>query len=300
MSDPQKPPVPGPKVILLGDPNTGKTHALRTLIESGLNVFVVFTEPGMEVLSDARKGLAYSCDQGLHWAYEAPVNVSWDALKDIAKLMNQFDYKALTNMAPMNKNQFLGFFNVIALMSNLTCERCKKSFGPADQLQPYDKWAVVQDSLSSLSIMALNLVIGTKPAVHEGEWGVAMLNLERYINKFAYDLRCMGVMNAHMEPEPHGRAGELLDTVSTLGKKLAPKVPRPFSEVVHTYREGDKFYWSTITAGMKLKARHLPLADKQVPSFKPIVESWHAQIAREANAQEAIMTVQKALVTAQK
>jgi hypothetical protein len=286
----QKPVVPGPKVILLGDPNSGKTEALNTLIESGIQVFTIFTEPGMEVLAMPRrdgKRKVYTCEEGMHWAYEAPVSVGWDALKNIATLMNQFDYKALTNMAPSARDQFKGFLNVVSLMANLTCTRCKKQFGPADQLQPYDKWAVAQDSLSSLSIMALNLLIGTKPAIHEGEWGVAMLNLERYINKFAYDLRCMGVMTAHIEAEPHGRAGELADTVSTLGKKLAPKVIRPFSEVVHTYRKGDTFFWSTITANMKLKARYLPFKDEMAPTFKPIVASWHDQIKREADAQAA-------------
>lgn len=276
--------VPGPKAILQGEPGHGKTHAIRTLIEAGLNVFVVFTEPGIEVLADQRKGKLYTCEQGLHWAYIPPVNADWSAMLQIAEYMNKFDFKGLANMGPMNRDKYRQFLEVVGLMSNLKCQRCNQVFGPADRLEPYDKWCVVQDSLSSLSIMALHLHIGNKPAIHEGEWGVCMLNLERLINKFAYDVRSMMVLTAHIEPEPSGIAGGQENMVATLGKKLAPKIPRPFSDVIHAYREGDQFYWSTVTPQMKLKTRNLPLANKLPPTFAPIVKAWHEQIQRETDS----------------
>jgi hypothetical protein len=36
----------------MGASGTGKTHSIRTLVDAGLEVFVLFTEPGMEVLAD--------------------------------------------------------------------------------------------------------------------------------------------------------------------------------------------------------------------------------------------------------
>lgn len=294
-TDVQKAFVPGPKVILQGEPGHGKTHAIRTLVEAGLNVFVAFTEPGIEVLADQRKGKLYTCEQGLHWNYIPPVTAGWSAMQNIADLMNKFDFKALANMAPSNRDQFRQFYDFIGLMANLTCQRCKKQFGPADKLQPYDKWAIVQDSLSSLSIMALNVLIGTKPGIHEGEWGVAMLNLERLINKFAYDIKCMMVLTAHIEPEPGGLGGMAENMVATLGKKLAPKIPRPFSDVIHAYRENDQFWWSTVTPQMKLKTRNLPLSNKIPPTFLPIVKGWHEQIERETAALAASAQVAAAI-----
>lgn len=281
--------VPGPKVILQGEPGHGKTEAVVTLLEAGLKVFVVFTEPGMEVLAKPSRvrTKVWTCAEGLHWHYIPPVAADWAALQQIADLMNKFDFKALANMAPMNRDKFRGFYDFIGVMANLKCQRCGQVFGPADRLEPYDEWCVVQDSLSSLSIMALNVLIGTKPGVHEGEWGVAMLNLERLINKFAYDIRSMLVMTAHIEAEPAGISGAPENVVATLGKKLAPKVPRPFSEVIHAYRENDQFYWSTVTSQMKLKTRYLPFSNKIPPTFKPIVESWRAQIKRETDAAQA-------------
>lgn len=281
MNAPLKAFVPGPKVILQGEPGVGKTHAIRTLIEAGLNVFVVFTEPGIEVLADQNKGKLYKCEQGLHWHYIPPVSPSFTALQEAANFMNKFGFAELAKMAPSNRDQFRGYWEFIGVMANLKCQRCGKVFGPADHIEPYDKWCVVQDSLSSLSIMALKCLIGTKPAVHEGEWGVAMFNLEQLVNKFAYDMKCMMVVTAHIEAEPAGLTGAPENMVATLGRKLAPKIPRPFSDVIHAYREGDQFWWSTTTSQMKLKTRHLPWSPKIPPTFAPIVKAWHEQIERE-------------------
>ena len=292
MNAPVKAFVPGPKIILQGEPGHGKTHAIRTLIEAGLNVFVVFTEPGIEVLADQRKGKLYRCEDGLHWNYIPPVNADWSAMLQMAEYMNKFGFKELSNLPPMNREKYRQFLEVIGLLSNLKCQRCGKVFGPADQLTPYDKWCVVQDSLSSLSIMAMHVLIGNKPAIHEGEWGVAMLNLERLINKFAYDMKCMMVLTAHIEAEPSGISGASENMVATLGKKLAPKIPRPFSDVIHAYRDGDQFWWSTTTAQMKLKARNLPLSNRIPPTFVPIVKAWHEQIERETLGLQASAQVQ--------
>jgi AAA+ superfamily predicted ATPase len=49
---PTRSPIPAPNVLLMGDSGTGKTYAIRTLIEAGITPFIIFTEPGMEVLGD--------------------------------------------------------------------------------------------------------------------------------------------------------------------------------------------------------------------------------------------------------
>ena len=62
--------------------------------------------------------------------------------------------------------------------------------------------------------------------------------------------------------------------VSALGTKLAPKLPKDFSDVVYSYREGSQYFWSTITPQMDLKHRLLPLKDKLSPSFGQVVQAW--------------------------
>ena len=63
-------------------------------------------------------------------------------------------------------------------------------------------------------------------------------------------------------------------TVSTLGRALAPKIPPMFSDVILSYREGTKFFWSTANAQADLKARNLPLAEGQTQDFKVILDKW--------------------------
>jgi len=64
---------------------------------------------------------------------------------------------------------------------------------------------------------------------------------------------------------------------STLGRKLAPKLPRFFSDVVYADKTGSKFTWSTMALGADLKARNLPTADGLAPDFGPIIAKWKTQ-----------------------
>lgn len=273
----------GPKILLLGEPGHGKTDAIRTLLESGLKVFIIFTEPGMEVLTDKRRGKIWTCAEGLHWTYIPPVTADWGELAAAAKLLNEYTYEQCAKMPGVNKQKYAQFYTYVAAHATCKCDRCGVSFGPADKLEPYDEWCLVDDSLSSVSIMALNLVIGSKPAVHQGEYGAAMFNLERFINKFAYDVPSMAVFMAHIEREGDEVSGGSMNMAATLGRKLAPKIPRPFSDVIHARREGTKFMWSTITPNMLLKTRSLSLSADLAPTFKPIIEKWRESVKSETD-----------------
>lgn len=274
----------GPKILLQGLEGTGKTDAIRTLLEAGLKVFVVFLEPGMEVLSDGRRGRkVYTCAEGLHWRYIPVATPSFSELKDAADLINKFDFKTLSNMAPTNTKNYRAMYELMNTMATLKCDRCGTSFGPADHLK-YDEWCVVNDSLTSISKAALLGHIGSKPGVSQGEFGMTMRQIEGYLDKFTNDMPCMGVLLAHVDKEPNEITGGTENMVSTLGQKLAPKIPRPFSDVVLAIREADKFRWSTTTSGYKLKTRNFAFSDQIPATFKPVVEAWRKQIKDEEAA----------------
>lgn len=285
----------GPKVLLMGPEGSGKTDAIRTLIEAGLKVFVVFTEPGMEVLLDTRRGRkVYTCTDGLHWRYHAVATPSWSDLAEAANYLNTLSFEAVANLAPRNRERFRTYWDLINTMGNLVCERCGGKFGPADHLE-YDRWCVVNDSLTTISKASLFLHIGTKPAVHRGEYGNAMFNIERYIDKFVGDIPCMGVMTAHIDREPNEVSGGAENMVATLGQKLAPKIPRPFSDVILAKRDGDKFTWSTVETNYKLKTRNFDFSSKIEPSFVPLVREWHRRIQAEAAAKAANEQIAQAI-----
>lgn len=282
--------VVGPKVIVLGLEGSGKTDSLSTLIEAGLKVFVVFVEQGMEVLEGARIGRPrYSCAQGLHWHYIELATPEFSDLANAADLLNKFSYKALAGMEPSKRDKFRAHYETMATLANLKCDRCGQAFGPADKLPPYE-WAVALDSLTSFSKAALYGHVGVKPGVHEGEYGICMRNIEMFLDKWTGSLPCMGIILGHIDKEPNEVTGGAENMIATLGKKLAPKVGRAFSDVILTKRTRDTFTWTTVEDNYKLKTRNLEFKDGLQPSFKPIVENWRRRI----KAQEEQDKVQQA------
>jgi hypothetical protein len=99
-----------------------------------------------------------------------------------------------------------------------------------------------------------------------------MGNLERFISKCCADLKCSFVLIAHTEREYDEITGGSKLMVSTLGRRLAPKIPRFFDEVVLCRRERDKFFWTSVDNTADLKVRRLPFSDSIPPDFKPLLE----------------------------
>jgi len=120
----------------------------------------------------------------------------------------------------------------------------------------------------------MDLVTGAKPTKSLPDWGVAMDNLERLIDRWTMGVPCHFVMTAHLEREKDEITGAIKNMPSTLGQKLSPKIPRYFDDAIMCKRAGDKFTWSTADTNTDLKSRNLPIAENQIPSFKAIFEAW--------------------------
>jgi hypothetical protein len=106
-----------------------------------------------------------------------------------------------------------------------------------------------------------------------------MSALEKLLNSLSSGLRCTFVLTAHLERETDELTGGTKLMASALGRKLAPKLPRYFSEVVHAYRDGERFYWSTASTNVTTKRRILPLNDKILPTFAPIVDGYRSRLS---------------------
>lgn len=254
--------------MLLGDSGTGKTFSLRSLVAKGITPFIIFTEPGQEVVSDIPA-------EKLHWRYLPPATQDWADMLDMSTKVNTFSFESLTKMTDSNRKHYDQFLDLLRALQNFTCERTGEQFGDVSTWGT-DR-AIVIDSLSGINLMAMALVVGGKPVRDQKDWGLAQNTISTLLHKLCMDTRCMFVLTAHPERETDEVMGSSKVMVSTLGRKLAPILPRFFSDVVMADREGTKFTWSTAKTGAALKARNLPVADNLAPTFDALLAKWQQQ-----------------------
>jgi hypothetical protein len=256
----------GSKTLLIGASGAGKTTAIGSLAKTGLETFCIFTDPNYHVLGQL------SCKDGMHKAYLPPADMTFDALYDAADKVSKLTVEALCAQKSADKGNYTQFLKLITLCRNYKCDVCAKEFGAIDSWGT-DR-AFVLDGLSGLSIMSRDLTVGSKPAMHPGEWGIAQNNVEKFVQKCATGLKAHFVLIAHLEKEIDEVAGTSKLMASTLGRKLAPKLPWMFSDVILATREGAKFGWSTDMSGVDVKPTNLPRGSNLEPSFVPLIKRW--------------------------
>jgi AAA domain len=265
------PGIPGPKVLLMGDSGTGKTHALRTLVEAGITPFVIFTEPGQETLGDLPDGK-------WHYKYIPPATQGWGAILDMAKKVNQLTLENLSKVTDVNKSKFEGLLQVITACNDFKCDCHGTSFGDVA------KWstdrALCLDSLSGLSDMAMAHTVGGKPVRSQSDWGIAQNMVRMILMPLTTATQCTFVLIGHLAREYNEVTGGSNVMVSTLGQKLAPDIPRMFSDVINTVRVGTNFTWDTSSGSMAVKARNVPIAKDLPPSFVPLLKEWQRKGGR--------------------
>lgn len=265
-----------PSIILMGPPGSGKTRSLTTLIKSGLELFVLVTEPtGVDSLLDGVAQQKLDINR-LHWQVVTPARIGFDALLQMSKDLSIMDHEQLSKMRPTAGREKAKWFDMLASVRNFKCDRTGREYGP---VQNFDSGAAfVVDSLSGLSDMAWDLTVGNKVTAHMGEWGSGMNMLHQLTRSFTSNFKCIFVLTAHVERETDDNTRTSKLMVSTLGRKLAPKLPKDFSEVVLPYREGSNYFWSTMHNDVDLKHRALPLSPKLPPDFAPIVRAYKQRL----------------------
>jgi len=271
-----------PRVLLMGPPGSGKTYSISTLLECGIKTYVIVTEPdGIASLLDAveRKKLPI---EHLHWSYCPAASQGWQSLLALGEKIGSSTYEQLAQDKTGVGKQYtreagMKFLNTLA---NFHCDRTNTDFGPVDKFGADS--ALVLDSMSGFNMIALMLTIGHKSNPQQGEWGVAMNFCEQLLLKLNSDLSCFFIVTAHPDREFYEAEGRSFLTVGMLGKKLAPKVTRFFSEIVLAKRtvEGNRgiFTWSTASADADLKNRALPLAPVLPADFRPIIQAYHRRL----------------------
>lgn len=271
--------LPGTNTLIEGATGTGKTTALATLAAvKGLEVFVLFTEAGLESFIGAWKDNGKEIPPNVHWHVLQRPQGSFSVLAKAAKTITSSTMEALFKMQDPDRFKASQFWEMLERLSDFPDDRTSTKFGPVDSWGP-DRCIVI-DSLTGLNHMAMSMIIGNKPMRDQRDWGMAQEQLERTIRLLTDGCRCHFVLTAHIEREVDAVMGGQKITVSTLGKALPPKITPMFSDVVLSYRDGNKYLWSTFNSQADLKARNLPNADLIPQNFDQIFTKWQSRGGR--------------------
>lgn len=282
-----------PHCLLLGPAGSGKTTSLATFAAKGIEVFVVVTEPtGVDSLLDAWDRLRLDINL-LHFAVVPPMAGSWRALKEMGVRINALTYKDLSELkSGIGKETMKQYPLLLDNLENFHDARSGAHFGDVTSWGA-DRCLAV-DSLSGLSLITLQHTVGLKPSPHQGEWGIAMSATEQLILKLSSDCQCFFVLTAHIEKEPDEITGMAKISVSTLGRKLAPKIPRFFSEVIRSRKDLKGFRWSTLDSEADLKNRALASSNDLPADFGPIIDAYQRRIRNAGHVAPTAVTASPA------
>lgn len=269
----------GPKVLIEGPSGTGKTYALGKLVEWAaaqkpvVEVFVLFTENGLETLLGYWSDKDKPIPENLHYHSTLTKPISLAALMKSADDVGKLSYELISKMVDSSRGGANNaFYKILSACNDFPDDRTGKKFGAIDS------WGVdrvfVIDSLSELSNACMKMVIGAKPTASQPDYGVAQNNLMNFMRLCTQGLACTFIMTAHVNRETDEITGGVKLMTSSIGKALSGDIPKLFSDVIYTVREGTNWYWDTAAANVDTKTRNLPIQSKLPPDFSQIMNKW--------------------------
>lgn len=269
--------LPGIKDWLIGESGTGKTHSVRTLLRTGVQPLVLFTESGMRSLAPCDNPMCAVCKDtrtlpAIPWAFVPPAPGGIDTQIAAAELINTKDQAFLSGMRDNNRKEFAQFVDVLRLVKEFK-DSTGKSWGPVHGWNT-DR-CLVLDGWSNLGPMAMNLFCGRRPNYDKPDYGIAQRALMNFWQMLVGQLRCHVIVIGHTERGLTETGVSLKLTVNTIGRQLAPDLPKDADDFIFADRiEGNKFKWSTASPNVVTKARNLALSDNLPADFAPAIASW--------------------------
>jgi hypothetical protein len=250
-------PVKPPAIMLVGDVGAGKSWSIISALRAGLRVCVLVTEnTGVDSLIDACKLTNTSMDN-LHWVRCTPNQQDWKTLIAQAQLTNNNGVGDLQEMKTgLDRFKYPAYLNLLRTCESFICNRTKENLGNVSTWG--DDTLLALDSMSGLSEIASDHVCGHRPTMTQPEFGIVQKHIYTLMNTLT-SLSCFFMATGHLEMEDDEVKSVRKLMVSTVGKKLAPKLPRIFSEVVLARQntKGD-YVWVTQDQRVITKVRALP------------------------------------------
>lgn len=262
----------GFNAMLVGAPGSGKTTVIASLLRTGMEVFVVFTEAnGQTNLMKACRELKLTETElsRLHMKYVSATTDKFSTLSAAAELVkNSSEFGKITGGSRARYDQLIRLMKVCQKF----VDQNEVDYGAVDTWGP--ERVLVLDSLSGLNDMAMSIVVGDKPIATQQDWQVAMKQ-EMDMVKACINSTCSFVMTGHLAQEKDEVSGRIIVTPLALGQKNGPALMPLFGDIVLCEKNGGAFSWATTSPRVEcLKNSFLPLKDKLKPDFCQLVDQW--------------------------
>jgi hypothetical protein len=267
-------------IAIFGAVATGKSWVLRTLLPeypdergkirrgAGLEVRLLACDPGW----DATNG-DLTCEMGFHVREVLPANPSWKARRDWLEKISDLSGEQIKQKAVPASiwKDYKQFMDLEVVCSRYICQRCEKDFGNNEDWD--DNVAFVEDGLSGITMMAKHFAAGPKQSLTWPDIDAAGGHIEGHIYK-CVSLKCSYILIAHWDREPDKIEGGTSIMFDTIGNKLAPRLLKPFDEIILAERERDptRYYWNLARKDVEQKTRRLEYKSGLVPDFSQIFE----------------------------
>lgn len=268
----------GPKIILEGPAGSGKTRALGTLVDWAdrqtppRDVFVIFTENGLETLLGYWRDRGLPIPTNLHWHVVKTPALPLSALIDGAKKAGLMNYESLTKSVDPDRAKNNPWEKFLITFTDFPDDRTGKKFGNVGE---WDNTKILaNDSLSETSNACFRMQVGNKPVASQPDYQVAQQNLINWLRFMAQSLECTFVLTAHVQRQANEVTGTVQLMTKAIGKALGDEIPQLFSETIYTVRDGTNWYWDTAAFGVDTKTRYLPIQSKIKPDFAQIMDKW--------------------------
>lgn len=201
------------KMLLIGDPGSGKTGALVSLAKAGYNLRIIDLDNGLDVVANLLKGAGDA---------EALGRVEFETITD----------KMKSSKGRLVPGQATVWNRTIKLLEDWSTESAK--------LGPITSWGtgdvLVIDSLSMLASAAMNFQlfvngrIGGAP--QQSDWYQGQMMLESLIQMlFDEAVACNVIINCHVAFIGE-EGGPQRGYPATLGKALSPKIGAYFNTIL--------------------------------------------------------------------
>lgn len=263
---PTRSPLPGAKILLMGDQNAGKTYAIQTLADAGLKVLAIFTENGYKVLGPALR-------DKISWVFVSPVANDIEGLRAQAKMMREQTQSAIAGTPDISRKQSVAYDTILGSMFKFV-DQNGKDWGNIST------WgtgtAFVLDSLTGLFEALWRDAVGKRILVGLPDYGIVHAGARALIQMW-WTLRCHVVVTAHIEMEIDPIKGGRKIYPSMPGQALRSFIGVDWDEMILAERLDRKFVWTNDEPGAKLKARNVPFGSGMPPSFVPVIEGWKKQ-----------------------